>query len=891
MEALTFVLAIIALILAIVAMREASSVDRRLRQMNQRLAVAENELARRKGEASAAPAAAPVAKAEPEPVAAPIEERAVAATPASAAWGGAKMAEEAPLMPPQPPPKPARDVEKALASRWFVYVGGAAIAIGGLLFVKLAIDSGWFPPVLRCAIGVIFGLALAALAEFIRTRRDRVEGPDYIPAALSAGGLVIAFGSIFAAYALYALLPPTVAFIGLALIGLGAIALSLRQGPLIAALGLLGSYAVPALISSENPSAWTFFPYLLVILAASLAVLRARVWWWLGYGAIGGATVWALLYLQSNIFERADALPIGLFALVMGALATFLIAGRGILSAEAGSFRAFGKSGAPFQIAALGLGAAMLVLGNLAVATEHATEALVLLLAGAVAITALAAVNAGFDLAAPAAALIAFFALMAWRYSAFFELAMDETGQWGTVPSAEQGRFLTWMFIAAAAFAAAGLAFINRAGRPAVWAVLASGAVILFGGGAWMRAPQILPDSQWALIAGLAAICFAAYVWRLRGRLSDAAMNFACGILAIGAAAAAAFALDRQLDGVWLTIALSLLVAAIAAARRVLPVNLLGGLAAAVAALVAVRLFTAHELWMEQGGLPLGDHWLIYGYGLPAVLFWLSSRIFRSAGEERPAAALEGGALGLAIALVSLELRVLIGGGVLRDEPGLLEIAAHASAWLGAAYGLAYRQSLFSSFISTWGARLLIAAAVIVIVGGCLLSKNPVVTEAPLEGSAIFNPLLLAYLLPAVLIALISTRLATLGWGHLKPWAGGLALLLFLAYLTLQTKRLFQGAVLVPEPLSDGENYAYSAVWLAFALALFVIGIRLARQPIRYGGLAVMALVVLKVFLWDMSGLDGLYRVASFMGLGLCLVGIGWLYTRFVQARPGEAAA
>ena len=45
----------------------------------------------------------------------------------------------------------------------------------------------------------------------------------------------------------------------------------------------------------------------------------------------------------------------------------------------------------------------------------------------------------------------------------------------------------------------------------------------------------------------------------------------------------------------------------------------------------------------------------------------------------------------------------------------------------------------------------------------------------------------------------------------------------------------------------------------------------------------VLALVVLKVFIGDMSNLEGLLRIASFVGLGFCLVGIGWLYQRFVR--------
>ena len=45
---------------------------------------------------------------------------------------------------------------------------------------------------------------------------------------------------------------------------------------------------------------------------------------------------------------------------------------------------------------------------------------------------------------------------------------------------------------------------------------------------------------------------------------------------------------------------------------------------------------------------------------------------------------------------------------------------------------------------------------------------------------------------------------------------------------------------------------------------------------------AILILTVCKVFLSDMAALGGLYRVFSFLGLGLCLVLIGYLYQRFV---------
>jgi len=44
-------------------------------------------------------------------------------------------------------------------------------------------------------------------------------------------------------------------------------------------------------------------------------------------------------------------------------------------------------------------------------------------------------------------------------------------------------------------------------------------------------------------------------------------------------------------------------------------------------------------------------------------------------------------------------------------------------------------------------------------------------------------------------------------------------------------------------------------------------------------------LAIVKVLAFDLFELGGLWRIASVIGLGLCLIGVGWLYARFVQ-RP-----
>ena len=105
-------------------------------------------------------------------------------------------------------------------------------------------------------------------------------------------------------------------------------------------------------------------------------------------------------------------------------------------------------------------------------------------------------------------------------------------------------------------------------------------------------------------------------------------------------------------------------------------------------------------------------------------------------------------------------------------------------------------------------------------------------------------------------------------------------------FITLLVKRQFQGPLLEAAFLSQAESYATSLAWLVSAIAIFMAGLKLDRQNIRYAGLAILVLTVLKVFGFDLFNLGGLWRIASIIGLGACLIGVGWLYTRFIQNKP-----
>ncbi len=780
--------------------------------------------------------------------------------------------------------KPKRDVEQALASRWFVWIGGAAVALGGLLLIKYAHDQGLISPVLRVLLGLVFAAVLVAAGEYVRRSRS-ADVIDYVPAALSAAGLVTAFGSIYAAHALYELIPGGLAFIGLGLVAMGAFALSRLQGPLIAALGLIGAFAAPMLVTSDSPNAWAFYPYLFVIVAASFFTLRGRNWWWLGYLAIIGALVWSLLWIDGGAFELADIVPIGIFALALGAAATLMVEGRNILSDESGNLSDPKKMSHALRLAVCGMGAASAILAAQVFEAAHSFTALVIFALGMALLATFSGFKKGWSLAVVIAAALSFFVLTGWQEVSTQSWAMDESGLWSTVPGLiAPPLYRNWMFVALAAFSAIGAFGYWRKAVSQPWAILASGSAFLFLFGTWARVDFLMVQGTWATIAVILAAALFALAYLRRQNIAEPAQEFSAGILMIGVALLALFALDRMWDNVWYTIAIAALAAAVAWTSRIIPTRFIGAIASVLGSFATIRLFVSREFWNEPTDLPFGAHWPLYGYGITAALLWWSSRQFNNDKYRRYSVALEGLSLGLVISLVSLELRVLIGGGIVNDHMSLLEMSAHILAWLGAAYGLAYRQQLYSSFVSLWGSRILLAGSCAAIVGLSLFVLNPLLTADRIEGGAFINTLWLAYLGPVVLLALMARKMESLNLGKWRGAIGVLALVLVVTFVTLETKRLFQGPYLIPEFSSDAESYALSAAWLVTAVALFIAGLKWNRQTIRYGGLAVMVLALLKTFAYDLWQLGGLWQIASVMGIGLSLIGIGWLYTRFVRA-------
>jgi uncharacterized membrane protein len=437
----------------------------------------------------------------------------------------------------------------------------------------------------------------------------------------------------------------------------------------------------------------------------------------------------------------------------------------------------------------------------------------------------------------------------------------------------------------AALFGIGGFFALWDARRPTLWAALSTAVPALLLALAFWRIVDFSLDLRWAAIS----LAFAGCSLYAAGRLDrHRAIRNLDGAFSCYAAAVVAFislGAAMSLKQAWLTVALSLQLPALGWIARRVPTPTLKAVAATLASIVLVRLAFNPRI-LEY---PVGDAgvvtWLLYGYGIPALAFFAAAALFRPLESKRLVMALQAGGLAFAVLLVSWQIRYLVTGSLDTPHYGLAEQSVQTIAWLSIGFALWCHARIGGNRISYFGSRLLLGLATAQIAIGHLLLSNPLFDREPVGDWPIVNILALAYLLPALacfsFARLLRDELPT--W--LRRTIAPFGLLLLFVYVTFEIKHAFQGPRLEFETISSAELYAYSVGWLLFAGALLAIGIWRRSTPVRHAALAVLLVAVVKVFAVDMADLTGLYRAASFIGLGLSLVGIGWLYQRFVFRR------
>ena len=105
------------------------------------------------------------------------------------------------------------------------------------------------------------------------------------------------------------------------------------------------------------------------------------------------------------------------------------------------------------------------------------------------------------------------------------------------------------------------------------------------------------------------------------------------------------------------------------------------------------------------------------------------------------------------------------------------------------------------------------------------------------------------------------------------------AMLLIAIFALSELRQVYAGSILLGQ-ITQQEDLLRSILAIVVALAFLAWGAVSRQRSWRICSLVLMLIAVFKVFIFDAAGLEGLARIGSFFVLGICLIGIGWFYSR-----------
>lgn len=832
------------------------------------------------------PTLAPAVVAEQDDAAAPTDEQVTASPP--------------PLPPeataPQSLPQATPGLEERLGTRWVVWVGGLTLALGGFFMVRYSIEQGLLGPGVRTLLGGLFALALLAAGEWTRRKESLSTIAPLpianIPAILTAAGTAVAFATIYAAYALYDFLVPGTAFVLLGLVAMATLAAALLHGPALAGLGVAGAFVTPVLVSSDKPDYWALYIYLAIVTAAAFALARARLWRWLAVTTIVFAILWTLPCLDCGLAMVGPH--------IFHAIAGFVLAA--LLVVCGFMFGPPADAGKVEPISSGSLAAYLLAATAIVLASIHADAAMIgfgILVAATLFVAWRAEAATG---AVAAAAIFVAAVFLEWAVRANPDMLVLPGGPLpGIVPTATDGSVSLHLISAAifaAGFGAVGFLAQGRsisAAVPVMWSAAGVFTPLALLIALYARIAHLDRSVPFAIMAVILAALFGAATEALAKRDPRPGLAISAALFATGTLGALALAFTFALEKGWLTIALALMSMGTAWISMQRPIPFLRWIAAILAAIVVARVGYEPRIAGDAVGTTPIFNWLLAGYGIPALSFWIGARFLRRRADDAPLRMIEAAAILFTVLLAFLEIRHFVNGGnIYRASADLTEIGLQVSVALAMAIGLERLRLRSGSIVHNVSAVLLTVFAGLAVLFGLFFLANPMIWRIDVGGSFI-NLLLLGYAMPAVLAWLLSYTVA----GHRRAGysntiAAG-ALLLALAYLWFEIRRLYHGPILIHGGTTDAEQYTYSIAWLLLGVALLGIGVIVNSQRARLASAVVIALTIVKAFVVDMSTLTGIYRSLSFICLGLVLVAIGWLYQRILFRRttppPPEAAS
>lgn len=772
-------------------------------------------------------------------------------------------------------------------ANWVIWIAALSLAMGGSFIVQYGLEQGLLGPTARVAVALIFGAALIAAAQYMR-RKDPATGVFTVPAALAAGGIGTLFAGVISAHVLYGLTNTFFGFLSMALVSWLALAGGLIYGPVLAVIGLLGAFLSPVLVTSAVPPPPLMYLYFLSVLTATLFVERWQRWMWLSALAVSLA-IFQGVVLNITLPHVPGLAP---YLAVIVAL---------VITVPAFGWPPAWPNGEMLRFKSL-----------LNLSSSYPT---VLAVASAFAITLVILFSTDTGIAQWQAALLALMVLTVLMIAAvflnskaenldqlpvIFALGLMAVVAAGSLQSLAYLRiviagesvsalrpFFPWAAVATGfvivTFLIAAMWRTTRSVRPNYWIWLAAFAPLVSLPVFWATWHSITPlgNGGWAYIGLLMAAvqgAMALILHRQRAQFPLGSDAFAASVLVL-----LLMVCVELYDGITLSFAVAVLALTAIFLEVRFGFKQVGRLLVALVALVMARLTLFPGIPWAIDDASWADFALLYVGA--ALLFAAGAR--HALKNDRAASFLVFETATLATIAITLSIAAVKLISAQSAPSDLLMGGLIGFVWGTLGLVQSRRMALYGAFQRIrkfLAAMYLLIFALMLILN--LTDANPLIWGA-VQGPMLFDSLAIAYVLPAVLllaILRIPSRFAFLKARWIMPAAT--ALLGF--YGALEIRRLWHGPDISSGTILTEELYSYTIAMLIITVSTFFVSIAKNSKGLRTLALTLAGITALKVFLWDMSELQGLGRATAFIGLGLTLAAIAWLHQRFQITEPED---
>lgn len=787
--------------------------------------------------------------------------------------------------------EPRYSFEQNIATKLPVWVGAISLICAAFFLVKYSIELGWMGPMVRVSLGGAFGAILIAVGQWI-VRREYIANSTRIAQGLVGAGLVALYVSLYAAINLYHFMPSFVGFGGMVAVTALAVILSLRHGQPIAVFGLVGGLLTPALVGSQEPNTIAMFTYLFLLFSGMFTVLARKGWWVLAIVSLFGVFSWAAFWFMAAFDESSAFVPV-IFAMAVASV-VLAVTGKHVVRNE-------GDEKDKHAIHVVNLAA--IAGGILTIIWLSIKISLTLFDWSMLGLLSMAAIS------------LAYFRPDIYQRPLWIKLGADLVLFYLWAQNAPLADAMAVIAGMCAVYVGGSTLIMRRVSDPRFWAAVQSvTAVSLYSISYFvLDLPVWFVQSFsmfWGvlglLLAGL-AIYQAADI-RAKYKADNIIQEHLVAIYALAASAFISLGLCIELPWAYVPPAIAAQIASTAWIYQRTEIDFLKKIMLVLAVVFAamnyeqILLFANIAYYGLAGEAPGGREVNLYilgaplfKLGVPALLIslalWLTVRTDRA--DQKLIHVLFAITSALVLATAYYVLRGFFhaaGTNIFTIPAGFVERGEITIAIAVFGAGIVYLINRFNlPFLIKWG-RGAFHLAMLRLAYFDLFIFNPFWSKSQFVGDMpVLNGITLTFGAGAVLVTWAVYNKELIGNGALRMAYKILGFSLLFAFSSLTIRQYFHGGNLFQDAMSPVELYSYSVAWLVTGIALLATGIHWRNKTARMASLVFMILTVLKVFLLDASELEGLFRVFSFLGLGLSLIGLSFFYTKFVFRKLSHA--